>query len=503
MAYVRTVKTSSGATAVQIVWSWRKGSRSIEHLGSAHDDVELAALKAAAAERLAAGQTELDLGISGSLEPGTLPILSSQMTHLWEALCAGYRMLGFESATKGDNVFRDLVLARIIEPSSKIDAERVLSEVGATPASYATVKRHLRGYAQPGWRQALAAASAAHAGLGPASLVLFDVSTLYFETDAGDGFREPGFSKERRLEPQITLGLLTDAAGFPLTVQAFEGNKAETATMLPVINAFKAAHQLTDVTVVADAGMISEANQVALQAAQLSFVLGTRIPQLPDVVREWRDQHPGEAIPDGLVLTQPWPSTSAEKARGIPDRVIHYQYRCDRARRTLRGIDEQVRKAERAVEGHAPVKRNRYIQLSGATKSVNRTLEAKTRALAGWKGYTTNLVNQPATFVIDAYHQLWHIEKAFRMSKHDLQARPIYHHLRESIEAHLSIVVAAMAVSHYIEAQTGWSIKKFVRTARRYRTVKIKAGRQIITAADPLSDDLRDAIANITGQLEH
>ena len=342
MAYVRTVKTSSGATAVQIVWSWRKGSRSIEHLGSAHDDVELAALKAAAAERLAAGQTELDLGISGHLEPGTLPILSSQMTSLWETLCVAYRALGFESAAKSDNVFRDLVLARIIEPTSKIDAERVLTEVGLSPASYATVKRRLPRYAKPGWRQALAAVSAAHARLGPASLVLFDVSTLYFETDAGDGFREPGFSKERRLEPQITLGLLTDAAGFPLTVEAFEGNKAETATMLPVINAFKAAHQLSDVTVVADAGMISEANQVALQAAGLSFILGTRIPHLPDVVREWRDKHPGEAIPDGLTLTQPWPATSSEKARGIPDRVIYYQFRHDRARRTLRGIDEQI-----------------------------------------------------------------------------------------------------------------------------------------------------------------
>ena len=500
---MRTVKTSSGASAVQIVWSWRKGSRQIEHLGSAHDDAELAALKTAAAERLAAGQAELDLGISDSTEPGTLPILSSRMSHLWDALCAAYRILGFESAAKGDNVFRDLVLARIIEPSSKVDAERVLIEVGVSPASYATVKRRLRGYAQPKWRQSLAAACAAHAGLGPASLVLFDVSTLYFEIDAGDGFREPGFSKERRLEPQITLGLLTDASGFPLTVEAFEGNKAETATMLPVLNAFKSAHRLTDVTVVADAGMISEANQVAMAAAGLSFVLGTRIPYLPDVVREWRDKHPEEAIPDGLVLTQPWPSTSSEKARGIPDRVVHYQFRHDRARRTLRGIDEQVRKAERAVDGHAPVKRNRYIQLTGATKSVNRTLEAKTRALAGWKGYTTNLVDQPATFVIDAYHQLWHIEKAFRMSKHDLQARPIYHHLRESIEAHLSIVVTALAVGHYIETQTGWSIKKFIRTIRRYRTVKIKAGRQILTAADPLPDDLRQAITKISGQLEH
>jgi transposase len=134
---------------------------------------------------------------------------------------------------------------------------------------------------------------------------------------------------------------------------------------------------------------------------------------------------------------------------------------------------------------------------------VNRQLEAKTRALAGWKGYTTNLAGQTPEFVIDAYHQLWHIEKAFRMSKHDLQARPIYHHLRESIEAHLSIVVAAMAVSHYIEAQTGWSIKKFVRTTRRYRTVKIKVGRQILTAADPLPDDLREALIKIRADGAH
>ena len=139
----------------------------------------------------------------------------------------------------------------------------------------------------------------------------------------------------------------------------------------------------------------------------------------------------------------------------------------------------------------------------GATKSVNRELEAKTRALAGWKGYTTNLTGHSPEFVIDAYHQLWRIEKSFRMSKHDLQARPIYHHIRESIEAHLSIVVAAMAVSHWIEVQTGWSIKKFVRTARRYRTVRIKAGGHTLTAADPVPDDLREALIKIRASVVH
>lgn len=489
---------------MQIVWSSRKGSRQIEHLGSAHTEAQVEALKAAADQRLAGGQQSLDLGLDRPGSPGApLEIVASCSQHLWEALCAAYQALGFDEATDGDEVFRDLVAARIIEPTSKVDALRVLEETGVDSPAYRTLKRRLPIFAKPRFRQSLSAACAAHARLGPASLILYDVSTLHFQTDAGDGFREPGFSKERRLDPQITLGLLTDATGFPLTVAAFEGNKAETATMLPVINDFKAAHRCTDITVVADAGMISEANQVALQAAGLSFILGARIPCLPDVVREWRDKHPGEATPDGLVLTQPWPTSSAEKTRGIPDRVIHYQYRHDRARKTLRGIDEQVAKAQRAVDGHAPIKRNRYIQLSGATKSVNRTLEAKTRALAGWKGYTTNLVGQPAAFVIDAYHQLWRIEKAFRMSKHDLQARPIYHRTRDSIEAHLTVVFAAMAVSHWIEHQTGWSIKKFVRTTRRYRTVQIRAGRQILTAADPLPDDLADALAKINSHDMH
>ncbi len=189
------------------------------------------------------------------------------MGHLWEALSRAYDALDFDEAAGGDEMFRQLVLARIIEPTSKEDSLRVLDEVGVAAASYPTLNRRLPVYAKPEWRKGLAAACARRAALGSASLVLYDVSTLYFETDRADGCREPGFSKERRLEPQITLGLLTDAAGFPLQVEAFEGNKAETKTMLPVIEAFKKAHDLADVTVVADAGMISAGNQTALENA--------------------------------------------------------------------------------------------------------------------------------------------------------------------------------------------------------------------------------------------
>ena len=502
MPYVRTVKTSSGATAVQIVYSSHRGSREIEHLGSAHSGAEVELLKAAARQRLAAGQGELDLGLAVGALGGPLPITASRMGHLWDALLHGFRVLGLERAAGGDEVFAQLVLARIIEPTSKLDSARVLEEAGVEAVSYRTLKRRLPKYAKQAWRQRLSVACAGHAGLGPASLVLYDVSTLYFETDAGDGFREPGFSKERRLEPQITVGLLTDQAGFPLMISAFEGNKAETKTMLPVIREFMAAHQLPDVTVVADAGMVSEANQKQIEAAGLSFILGQRIPEVPWVVAEWHREHPGEAVPDGHVFTQRWP---AAPNGGHRDQVIHYQYRHDRARRTLRGIDEQVKKAEKAVAGQVPIKRNRFIQLAGDACTVNRELEAKARALAGIKGYVTNLAACPdgtpvtADFVIGAYHRLFEIEKSFRMSKHDLQARPIYHHKRDSIEAHLTIVFAALAVSRWIENATGWSIRKFVRTARRYRTIEIQTGEHSITAADPLPIDLRHAIETITG----
>ena len=126
--YVRTVKTSSGATAVQIVYSSRQGSREIEHLGSAHSGAEVELLKAAAWQRLSTGQGELDLGLGTAAPGGPLPITASRMGHLLEVLAHAYRMLGFDQASGGDEVFGQLVLARIIEPVSKAGSARVLEE---------------------------------------------------------------------------------------------------------------------------------------------------------------------------------------------------------------------------------------------------------------------------------------------------------------------------------------------------------------------------------------
>ena len=298
------------------------------------------------------------------------------MGHLWDALGAAYDALGFDAAAGGDEVFRQLVLARIIEPTSKARQpagagrgrcrrrRRIRRSTAACPATPPT-----RG------ARKLAAACAAHAGLGPTSLVLFDVSTLYFETDAGDGFREPGFSKERRLEPQITIGLLTDASGFPLMVEAFEGNRAETTTMLPTIRAFMAAHRLADVTIVADAGMVSEANKRAIEAAGLSFILGARIPDIPYAGH--RVAPPASRRPDartGSCSTQPRPGRPARPAAATRSSTTSTRH--DRARRTLRGIDEQVTKAEKRSGREG----------AGQAQPVHRAWSAATRrSTAPWR----------------------------------------------------------------------------------------------------------------------
>ena len=269
--------------------------------------------------------------------------------------------------------------------------------------------------------------------------------------------------------------------------------------MVPVIQRFVKAHQITKVTVVADAGMMSESNLKAVEEAGWDFIVGGRMAVIPEVIKEWLNTHPGQEPYDGLVLTA---SVAMGGGSGLRPRTVFYQWRSGRAKRTLHGIDLQISKAEKAVAGGGSVKRNRFVSITGAVKSIDRVLETKARLLAGWKSYVTNL-DADAEFVIGAYHRLWHVEHSFRMSKHDLRARPIFHSKRESIDAHLTIVMAALAISHWIEQTTNWSIKQFVTTLRCYRQITLTINGQPVQAEQPLPDEAAAIIAMLRRQVGH
>jgi len=496
-SFVRRVTTASGATAVQIVHKKGRTVLGIEHIGSAHDEAQLAALLQAADEGLHAGQGLLPLETaSGGGRPVGQPVVEGTASLIvWDALRGVFDSLGFDAV--GDEAFTSLVLGRIIEPTSKADTVRVLTELGVPAPTRVTFMRCLKRVVERDYRQVVSDACFAHATRdGGLALVLYDVTTLYFEAEHEDGLRKVGMSKERRVDPQVTVGLLTDATGFPLQVHLFEGNKAETKTLIPVLTAFRERHAVTDIVVVADAGMLSAANLLALEEAGFAFIVGARISKAPyDLAEHFRTN--GNVFTDGQCLETTRAMGTGQAAR---QRRVVYQYKFKRSQHDNRAINAMIARAEKVADGTRPLKKDRFVKIEGATKGVDWDLVERARFLAGLKGYVTNLPAEtmPGPHVTAAYHDLYQVERSFRMAKSDLAARPVFHRIRPSIEAHLTVVFTALAISRAAQAATGLSIRKIVTTLRPLRSATMTISGATITVppripaeAQAILDDLR------------
>jgi len=450
MAFIRKVKTKSGATAVQIIYKNYGQITHIEHIGSAHNDFELAALITLAKNQLRGPQQSLFSDTADSL---TIHLKQSHSNLLWQVLHQEYDQLGFNQLA--DDVFTSLCIARLVEPTSKIDSLRVLSDLGINEFDRNQLYRCLRQVIDKDYRHAISQLCFNHITTRGISLLLYDVTTLYFEAQVEDDFRKPGLSKERRLEPQIVIGLLVDQSGFPLGLHSFKGNTAETKTILPVVKAFCEQHQAEQLTVVADAAMLSAKNLLALSEAGYTYIVGSRIHKIPYDIAEYQKTQP---LSDQQIIISQY-----------PDYRVIYQYRAKRAAIDKRNIEKQIAKAEKVVHGEAAATKAKFLTLKAKTKQINQALVDKAYALAGIKAYVTNL-EIPNQQVIDYYHQLFQVEASFRMAKSDFKARPIFHRKRDSIEAHLTIVLASLAMGRNIESKTGLSIKQFVKTLRPVRS---------------------------------
>lgn len=513
--FVRKVRTASGAVAVQVVQKVDGRDVLVEHVGSAHTDAELGIFLERARKISEAGQEALDFDVAlpvarvadvadwraGELVRPSPPSRSSAVVAgagrtvgtssrlLYDVIGAVYDRLGFDAVA--DAVFRDLVIARIVEPTSKADSMRVLSDLGANVVSYRTIQRHLARIGPDGYRDLIAARCFAHAAdTGGLSLILYDVTTLYFEAEKEDDLRKVGFSKERRVDPQIVVGLLVDRLGFPLEVSCFDGATVETKTILPVIKAFCSRHSIKNTTMViaADAGMLSRTNLKELDGAGLSFIVGSRMTKAPGDLEShfhWK----GEVFTDGQIIDTVTPKHSRSRVNNIKLRAepvwnpakhpkawrAVWQYSAKRARRDTATLNAQEERARAVIDGTKAAKSTRFVTTKGDERLLDEASLARARKLIGLKGYVTNIdvETMPAAEVIAKYHDLWHVEHSFRMSKHDLAARPIFHHTRDSIEAHLTIVFAALAVARRIQNQTGLAIANVVKQLRPLRTSTI------------------------------
>jgi transposase len=537
------VRSASGAVAVQVVAKQRGRREIVAHVGSAHTDAELGILLEKARAIALGDQGQLEFEVPARTEsvqevangspatlfgppakpkglpvgPGRTAATSSWL--LYEAIGKTYDGLGFHAV--GDEVFRDLVIARIVEPTSKLDSLRVLNDLGANTVSYRTIQRHLRSIVTDKYRDVITKKCFAHSrDRGTLSLLLYDVTTLYFEAENEDDLRKVGYSKERRVDPQIVVGLLVDRTGFPLEISCFEGNTAETTTIVPILQAFQKRHDLAGVPMVvaADAGMLSWTNLKALNAAGFSFIVGSRATKAPGDLASHFRWH-GNAFTDGQVIDTVTPRRGATvvnntklKAEPVWTAAEHpkawraiWQYKAARARRDQKTLDTQEARAKEVIAGEKKTKATRFVTVAGDQRTLDEASLARARGLIGLKGYVTNIdaAQMSASEVIDKYHELWHVERSFRMSKTDLRARPIFHHVRESIEAHLSIVFTALAVSHAIQDKTGLAIANVVKQLRPLRSATITINGTSQTFPPQVPDAQAEIVAHLGIETGH
>jgi transposase len=317
-----------------------------------------------------------------------------------------------------------------------------------------------------------------------------------------------GWTKAR-IDPLIVVGLLVDRNGFPLEIGCFEGNKAETATIIPIVKQFQDRHNLADMVVVADAGMLSAANLSELDQAQLRFIVGSRVTKAPiDLASHFRWH--GDAFTDGQVIDTITPKNSRRiendsnvRAEPVWDPERHpgswravWAYSAKRAARDNKTLTQQENRAKAVVAGEKTARTPRFVTTKNGTQSVDEASLARARRLVGLKGYLSNLpaTIMPASEIISSYHSLWQVEASFRLSKSDLRARPVFHHDRDAIEAHLTVVMTALAVARHLQNTTGLSIKKIVRTLRPLQQITVNIAGHEHTAADPLTDTAREIL---------
>jgi transposase len=451
MFSVRKVKTRSGSTAVQVVRYVGHKAIIFKHIGSSKDDCELTVLLQSASNWIEDNTAQLSL--FGDQKQKLLVVERGEcigVTHYF-AYQFFMRCLDECGLSHLPRLLLDLCIMRLVEPASKLRSIELLQhyfDIKYSQRIYRNIPK-LTDY-KPDIEQC-AYKVAQEKFNEPFYFVLYDVTTLYFESFKADELKTQGFSKDNKsLQPQIVIGLLVTQSGFPLSYQVFAGNTFEGKTMIPVLEEFISTHPLSRPIIVADAAMLDDERLAELRQRRLSYIVGARLPNAKlTLVRKIHAKLNGK---HGAMARFP---------------SIHGDLVCDfslkRYKKEMIELNKLIQKAEELVAKQELKVKVRFIRKVAKEKiELNTELIEKRRLLLGIKGYCTDLPKKllPNEMVIERYHQLWHVEQSFRMSKFDLQARPIYHQKHDAIKAHILICFVALMAEKYLELTTRLSLRE-------------------------------------------
>ncbi|MFH1561170.1 MAG: IS1634 family transposase [Patescibacteria group bacterium] len=456
--FIRKIKSRNGNHQIQVVQKVGRDNRVVKHLGTARNELELKQLTG-----LARNFIEKERIKSGKLSLFDNRYPQSEMAQIFSQFCIlkvwdsatfdffdhFYRFLGFDSLK--NDCFRDLVIARIISPTSKAKTRDFLESKLNKRYSLSSLYRCMEKSYRLGYQNVLEDKVMAFAQSGSTiSVLFFDVTTLYYESFDGDDFRKCGFSKDNKAnQPQLIVTLTVTATGFPLQLRVFPGNKFEGHLMLPCIKTMIKDHRLKDFVVVADSAMVSKANMEELEENNLSYIVGARLGNLPRSLWE-------------QVVSVPKIDGALKRFSFGNDRFLVVSYNRKRANKDRSDREKQIKRAAFVLRNPAVVgRRYKFLQKTNKEKwELNRTGIQKAERVEGLKGYLTNVAGLTDKEIVEKYGSLWQVEKSFRISKSDLKARPIFHTVREKIEAHLAIVFAGLAIVRLVEKTTNKSIQR-------------------------------------------
>lgn len=485
---VRVVPLPSGRRTIQVV-SKRLGKLTIhKHIGTFTTDEEKESLLKAAKDFILGqtGQIEL-LGIPSHLQLKNVIITKSSPLFLYRLLGRIYDLLGFNSID--DPLIKDLVVARIYQPHSKRETREMLSDLFERSYSLITIYRHLKNAIDNGLKDKLQKSliNFARTGLSDSlRLVFYDVTTLAFDSQAKVGIKDFGFSKDHRFQDvQIVIGLVVNHDGFPIYFDVFNGKTFEGKTFIPIVENIKKLLNSDNLTVVADAAMISRLNIEELNQKGVGFIVGARLGNIPVHLQEEISQ---------TVSKQDLKITTVNYL----DYRLICQYSNTRANKDKSDREKQIKKAEAVISSPAKISyRYRFVKAINGKYQINDDLIKKTERLEGIKGYLTNTKLDDQT-IINRYHDLWRIEKSFRITKTDLEARPIFLKLDKTITAHLVIIFAGLAIIRYVELKTNMSIQRVLKIAAKiltHQVINTQTKEKVLIDTTIVDESLREKIA--------
>ena len=449
--FVRRNRNKSGSVSIQIVQKVKRCNKIIKTVGIAHTkrEEELLILLADNEVSRLKGLSPLfvehdDLVVESFVEGLANEHLQNVGTEL--VLAKIYQKIGFPNGGSRD-YFKSLVLCRLVCPGSKLKTVEYFKKHLNLDVSVYSIYRYLDEVDQslkPIIEQITFDYTSKLLN-GQIGVVFYDMTTLYFEASVPDDYRIPGFNKDgKHQHPQIMIGLLVSNHGFPLGYQIFEGNTSETKTLIPVLESFQQKFKIDRPIIVADAAMLSQTNIDALQEYGYQYILGGRIKNESNAVKQ-------------QVISLNIEEGNPQEVQTKNGRLV-VSYSSSRAKKDLRNREKGLKRLEAKVKNGKLSKDhinnrgyNKYLKLDGATKvSINYQRYNDDKVWDGLKGYITN-TKLGKEEIIGQYSQLWQIEKAFRISKTDLRIRPVYHRLRNRIEAHICICFAAYTVYKELE----------------------------------------------------